>query len=200
MGDALSYVTVLSNSNTICREFLNCIDSNLQNIGMIKKNQWSFFKKRISINCTIQEAYSMWTKPQYLLQWFLRVAEFRDSNNQLRESSDSARKNDNYTFLWHGWSDEVCEKNIVLAANGMDYFSFQFGKAGKVDVVLSLVQGLTIVEVHQYEIPEDEESKFNYYVGCGEGWTFYLANLKSILEAGVDLRNKNMMISGVVNS
>jgi hypothetical protein len=37
-------------------------------------------------------------------------------------------------------------------------------------------------------------------VGCGEGWTFYLTNLKSILEGGVDLRNKEMKLKNVINS
>jgi hypothetical protein len=29
-------------------------------------------------------------------------------------------------------------------------------------------------------------------VQCQLGWTFYLANLKSVIEGGVDLRNKNV--------
>ncbi|HNQ13523.1 MAG TPA: SRPBCC domain-containing protein [Bacteroidia bacterium] len=167
---------------------------------MNPKHNWSFFKKRIAINCTVKEAYDMWTQSGNLLKWFLRVAEFRDKEGKLKSGNESAVKGDQYVFMWHGWPDEVCEKNEILKANGMDFFSFQFGKAGKVDVTLSLVMGLTVVEIHQYEIPTDEESKFNFHVGCSEGWTFYLANLKSLLEGGLDLRNKDMKISGVVNS
>jgi len=37
-------------------------------------------------------------------------------------------------------------------------------------------------------------------VGCGEGWTFYLANLNSYLQGGIDLRNKNEKIQGVISS
>lgn len=29
------------------------------------------------------------------------------------------------------------------------------------------------------------------HIGYKTGWTFYLANLKSILEGGIDLRNRN---------
>lgn len=33
-----------------------------------------------------------------------------------------------------------------------------------------------------------------------EGWTFYLTNLKSILEGGFNLRNKNNKLGDVVNT
>ena len=37
-------------------------------------------------------------------------------------------------------------------------------------------------------------------MGCLEGWTFYLTNLKSVIEGGLDLRNKNLDIKGVINA
>jgi hypothetical protein len=33
-----------------------------------------------------------------------------------------------------------------------------------------------------------------------EGWVFYLANLKSFPEGGIDLRNKNEKLKSVINS
>ena len=56
------------------------------------------------------------------------------------------------------------------------------------------------MELTQEKIPLDEESKVNYHLGCMEGWTFYLANLKSILEGGIDLRNKNVNLTKVINA
>ena len=58
----------------------------------------------------------------------------------------------------------------------------------------------TIVELTQDNIPPDDNPATNLHIGCGEGWTFYLANLKSYLEGGIDLRNKNEKIQGVINS
>jgi len=52
----------------------------------------------------------------------------------------------------------------------------------------------------QENIPEDNNPASNLLVGCVEGWTFYLANLKSYLQGGIDLRNKNVNIQGVINS
>jgi len=52
----------------------------------------------------------------------------------------------------------------------------------------------------QEEIPTDEKSMQSFYVGCKTGWTFYLANMKSILEGGIDLRNKNEKLQQMLNS
>jgi len=46
----------------------------------------------------------------------------------------------------------------------------------------------------------NESEQRYFYIGCGKGWTFYMANLKSILEGGIDLRNKNAAIQNVINA
>jgi len=60
--------------------------------------------------------------------------------------------------------------------------------------------GETMVELTQSDIPLDEDSIHNLYVGCSRGWTFYLTNLKSILEGGIDLRNRNINLVDVINT
>jgi hypothetical protein len=60
-------------------------------------------------------------------------------------------------------------------------------------------KNVQIVVLTQEIIPVDEDSMKNFFVGCGEGWTFYLTNLKSIIEGGIDLRNKDTEIKKVIN-
>jgi hypothetical protein len=60
--------------------------------------------------------------------------------------------------------------------------------------------GETICELIQDRIPSNADLSHHLYVLCGEGWTFYLANLKSILEGGIDLRNKNIELTQLVNA
>jgi hypothetical protein len=59
---------------------------------------------------------------------------------------------------------------------------------------------LTRVELTQENIPEEENPEKNLYLAYSQGWAFYMVNLKSILEGGIDLRNKNDLLSKVVNS
>ena len=85
-------------------------------------------------------------------------------------------------------------------ANGKDQLEFSFGATMKVRIQVKTENGENIVELQQYDIPTDDQSKINFHISCAEGWVFYLANLKSVLEGGIDLRNKNENIKKVVNA
>ncbi len=102
--------------------------------------------------------------------------------------------------MWHGWSDDTVERGTILQANGKDSLQFSFGKAGNVSVIIKKEQEEMVVQLVQDEIPVDEEGQVYYHIGCTKGWLFYLTNLKSILEGGIDLRNKNVELKDVINS
>jgi hypothetical protein len=70
----------------------------------------------------------------------------------------------------------------------------------KVRIQIKTEEDTSIVELLQYDIPVDEKGKVNFHLGCAEGWVFYLANLKSVLEGGIDLRNKNEKFKKMINS
>ncbi len=167
----------------------------------MKNHDWSKFTKRINIRCAAADAYHAWDSPGRLESWFLRSAVFYPGGGSDQRAPDNTIvKGDRYEWMWHGWGDEVKETGEVLEANGHDLFRFSFGKAGIVAVRIATAEEQTIVELTQDHIPVDEKSKAEYHVGCLEGWTFYLANLKSVLEGGLDLRNKNLKIGAVVNA
>lgn len=163
-------------------------------------SKWSSFTKRIPINATIAQVYAAWTSQAALERWFLRKAIFTTSTKETRPADSSIQQGDTYAWYWHGYPDLVTEKREVIAANGKDELQFTFSGNCLVTVTIHNREGETICELCQSRIPEDANPETNLYVGCGEGWTFYLANLKSILEGGVDLRNKNESIHRVINS
>jgi hypothetical protein len=107
---------------------------------------------------------------------------------------------DTFTWRWHGWPDEVEEHGTILDCNGKDFFKFSFGNAGNCAVTIKPEKGITIIELTQTEIPDDDLGRQNWHLGCKTGWTFYLANLKSLYEGGIDLRNKNVELNNVVNA
>ena len=61
-------------------------------------------------------------------------------------------------------------------------------------------QGKRIVELVQEDIPTDEKGKQYYHVGCKTGWSFHLADMKSLFEGGIDLRNKDEQLKDMLNS
>jgi uncharacterized protein YndB with AHSA1/START domain len=161
---------------------------------------WSKFTQRIPVKAGPQKIYDAWATPAGLEKWFLRNAKFRKADGSPRDPNDLIQKDDTYEWNWFGYSDDTSEHGKIIAANGKDFFKFVFGKAGIVSVTIKTEENQTIVELLQEQIPTDEKSKVSFHLGCSTGWTFYLANLKSIYEGGLDLRNKDEKIKRVVNS
>lgn len=152
---------------------------------------WKSFKITANFETPLQSIYDCWAKPEGLEFWFLRRADFTNENGHAIPKNDYLKSGDTYAWLWHGYSDDVCEKGKVLGANGKDHFQFTFTANCIVTISLTEKEGLTICELVQSNIPEEMDPEKNLYVQCSIGWTFYLANLKSMLEGGKDLRNKN---------
>ena len=161
---------------------------------------WQSFLLRIPIKSNFEKIYHAWSTSAGLETWFLRKASFTKNNEVLREKNDAVEVKDSYEWMWYGWPDDVVEKGSILEANGKDQIRFSFGKAGNVTVTIKEEVDQIVVELIQDEIPDNEEGRTYYHIGCMKGWLFYLTNLKSILEGGIDLRNKNEALKNVINS
>lgn len=161
---------------------------------------WSKFELRININAPVETIYQAWSTQQGIESWFLRSAKYVAQNNRVRERNELIQKGDRYTWLWHGYSDDTVEHNDILEVNEPDQLSFVFAGNCIVNVTIGMLDTENIVQLVQANIPTGEEGKVNIHIPCMEGWTFYLANLKSILEGGKDLRNRNINIGKVINS
>lgn len=161
---------------------------------------WSRFVTRININAPIEKLYWCWATRQGMEYWFLRLSEYKKPDGNVRAGSEPVQPGDTYTWRWHGWSDETTEHGSILDCNGKDIFKFSFGKAGDCTVTLKNELGQNIVELVQSDIPITDEGMHYWHLGCKTGWTFYLANLKSLLEGGGDLRNRDEKLQNVINS
>ena len=160
---------------------------------------WSQFVLRINVKVPIDKIYKAWATKDGIESWFLRNADFAYDDNGLRKANEFIQPGDKYTWMWYGYGDDVVEINDILEANGQDALSFVFAGSCMVSVKIYEEANETLVQLTQANIPTDETGKTNIHIGCMEGWTFYLANLKSILEGGLDLRNQNVNIK-VINS
>jgi len=161
---------------------------------------WSKFLLRIPIQATVPTIYHACATQEGIESWFLRSAQFFTYDNSLRKRKEYIQKGDHYTWMWHGYNDDTVEHNDILDANDVDTLSFVFAGHCIVTISIGMLDNETVVQLTQENIPIGEEQKINIHIGCLEGWTFYLANLKSILEGGIDLRNRNIKIGKVINS
>ena len=76
-------------------------------------------------------------------------------------------------------------------ANGTDQIQFSFAGHCKVSVSLQQEKNSVLVTLKQSNIPTDDKNKMNIHVGCSNGWSFWLANLKAFLEHGILLNETN---------
>lgn len=167
---------------------------------------WSRFTASINIQAPIEAVFEAWQTKQGMEGWFLRLCEYRGEAGNLLKNDEHVTAGCKYRWRWHGWADDVEENGKILKVEAPLEFEFTFNSNGATDmkvlVQLSSEDNETIVQLEQYNIPTDDKAKAEWHVGCFNGWTFYLSNLKSYLEGGVDLRNKDprKMKHKVVNS
>lgn len=161
---------------------------------------WSKFQLRITIKAEMAAVYKAWTTQQGLEKWFLRSAIFHNLNEVKRHRTEFVHAGDDYVWMWHGYTDDVKEIGKILTANGTDTIKFSFSGNCLITIQTYLERGEMICQLTQSNIPTDEKSKQELHIGCMMGWNFYLTNLKSVLEGGIDLRNKNDRIMSVINA
>ncbi|TAH44275.1 MAG: SRPBCC domain-containing protein [Bacteroidetes bacterium] len=164
----------------------------------MKNFDWSSFSRKIALKGTVQLIYNAWTKSSELEKWFLKTALFYTNDDHLIGPKDSIAKGMHYKWTWYLY--EGIGEGKITETNGKDLIQFTFAGECLVDVSLVQQAEYVIVKITQKNIPTDDESKKSIRLGCDSGWSFYLLNLKSFYESGVDLRNKNPDLKGMVNN
>ncbi|MBL4715437.1 MAG: hypothetical protein COC01_07910 [Bacteroidetes bacterium] len=164
----------------------------------MKNFNWTTFTKRIAVKAELSDIYDAWSKPSEIEKWFLSNANYFDENTNAIERESNIKKDDTYEWSWYLY--EIVEKGKIIEANGKDFLQFTFAGECLVDIKLSQQNGYVVVELTQKNIPIDDESKEGIRLGCDSGWSFFLMNLKSVYEGGLDLRNKDADLKGMINN
>jgi uncharacterized protein YndB with AHSA1/START domain len=156
------------------------------------------FTKKIAVNASLEKIYDAWAKPNEIERWFLKNADYYDENNNLVDKSIGAKQNNSYNWSWY--LNDSAEVGTITEANGKDFIQFTFAGDCLVEVELKPQKDIIMVELTQKNIKLDDESAQSMRLDCESGWSFYLLNLKSIYEGGLDLRNKDTDLRGMVNN
>lgn len=159
---------------------------------------WSQFTRRITVDRPVEAIYEYWAVPSKIELWFLRSAQYVDPDGKTHDNHLPVSEGCGYSWRWYGYPDEVSEYGKIVEANGLNRFDFTFTQDSLVSISLIEEMGEVVVELTQSRIPDDEDREI--YVDSSYGWTFFLANLKSVLEGGLDLRNRSLDVKNVINS
>ena len=159
---------------------------------------WTTFTRKIAIKANLSDIFNAWTKASEIEKWFLSKATFIDKKEKPIGKDKSIEKG--FAYEWNWYLFENAEKGKITDTNGKDYLQFTFAGECLVDIKLSIQDQYVIVELTQKNIPTDDNSKKGIRLGCDTGWSFFLVNLKSVYEGGLDLRNKDTHLKGMLNN
>lgn len=168
------------------------------NILLMNNFDWTSFTKTIAIKAQLKDIYNAWTKAGELEKWFLKKVIFTDDTGILIDPEVNVTAGCAYSWFWYLYEDSM--PGLIKQANGKDFLQFSFEGDCLVDVNLTEKSGYTIVQLRHYNIPTDDQSKQYIRLGCASGWAFYLVNLKSVYEGGLDLRNKDEHLHAMINN
>ena len=159
---------------------------------------WTHFTQKIAVKAELAELYNAWASAAGIEKWFLEKAVYVDSQKNILPKNSPVQASHIYEWQW--FAQDFVEHGKIVEANGRDLFQFTFAGECLVEISLNQNGEYVIVELTQKNIPTDEVSKKNIRLGCFSGWAFYLVNLKSVFEGGLDLRNKNPEFVAMVNN
>ncbi|WP_057937554.1 SRPBCC family protein [Algoriphagus resistens] len=164
----------------------------------MKNFDWTSFTKRIAVKASLAEIYDAWTKAEELEKWFLKQVDFYSLENTSFDRKANVAKDISYAWYWYLYDEPM--KGRITSVNGRDFIQFTFEGECLVDVNLEELNGYVIVTLRHHNIPLDDNSKQYVRLGCSNGWAFYLTNLKSVFEGGLDLRNKDEALPAMINN
>lgn len=158
----------------------------------IQDHDWTSFKRQIFIKADCETVFKAWTTANDITAWFIAEACYTTAKGRERAPDEQIEPGDHYFWRWH---QDATSQGEILAVEPNTHLRFSFGDNenkpdGKVIVTVSFhaLQGETLVELQQDNMPTSEEAKLYWYTGCNMGWNFFMTNLKAWLEHGADLR------------
>jgi uncharacterized protein YndB with AHSA1/START domain len=156
----------------------------------------SEFHHSILLNIPVEKVYYYAATPEGICKWFLGEAIYKDSNGTRREPAVPAETGD--TFIWKWLAKDLCIEGTILNTVKNEKFVFTFGKSFIITITLSVNDGRTMFTLQQEYTSGAVKNDFAF-INCCVCWTFFLTNLKSAAEHGIDLRETLSHDESLVN-
>lgn len=154
------------------------------------------FTKRIRVKAPPDVVMSYWLLSGLVELWFVPTCRYTGPEG-LRAPNEMAQVGDKYHWEWvEGTVDTAHFREIEFPGR---FVAGWFEDALEIEVTVEPEGEGSLVSLTQTNTQDEESERMAAYYDCGEGWAFYLVNLKSVLEGGIDLREDTPDIKGLVN-
>ena len=153
---------------------------------------WTSFRRQVFIAAPCQTVFRAWTSADQITRWFIAAATYAAADGQIRQADEQIQAGDSYHWRWH---QDYVETGRILRVDPDLTLQFTFGAtydAGAGPIVVTVhchdEGGQTRLELEQANMADLPAVHYGWHMGCNLGWSFFLTNLKALLEHGIDLR------------
>lgn len=153
---------------------------------------WTKFEKQIFIKAPGQDVFNAWAIPDELVKWFIAEANYTMQDASQRHSTECIDPGDHYHWRWH---QDLATSGVICDVVPNEQIRFTFGKQSPDSDVAVMVtvqveelgDGYTKLSLTQENMADSDYGR-HYHLSCNLGWSFFMTNLKGLLEHGIDLR------------
>lgn len=155
------------------------------------------FIHAIILKAPAEEVFDYIATPSGIIKWFIGKAKYYYKDSHIRLGNESAQKGD--SLLWNWLNKDLELKGVVTESIENKVFSFTFSSLFLVSIELSKTDDnktkMTLKQEYQDSATKNDFS----YINCCTCWVFFMTNLKSVIEHGIDLREKDVVDEMMVN-
>ena len=150
---------------------------------------WDKFRLEIFIRCDIEQAFKAWATPSGIRTWFRNDVRVQRDGSPI---SQDAMLRPGDEMMWADFvGQELAPSNILeVRENSLIKQTFDSKKILLTNK-FQRVEKDVLVELTQENMPTDPNGMAAWHLSCFTGWTFRLANLKSVLEHKIDIRESD---------
>ena len=164
---------------------------------MTEKNfNMSSFTHGIYLNSPVEKVFVFAATPSGIVKWFIGKAKYYYKDMNIRLGNEFVKKGD--SFLWTWLNKDLELKGIVTESVENKTFQFTFSPLYIVTLNFYSQNNKTKLTLTQEYQESATRNDFNY-INCCTCWVFFLTNLKSVIENGIDLREKDINDEMLVN-
>jgi uncharacterized protein YndB with AHSA1/START domain len=148
---------------------------------------WTRFQLYVAIDATPDHIFRSWSTSQGMEGFFVEMMAIRDQDGRLLDPDEPVSRGCHYVWRWDSGALVSGEFLDVLPGREL---SFTFGES-KVRIRLQTQQTGTILELCQFDMKDTEQNRMHLYTNCRSAWVYFLTVLKTLLEHGIDGRDKS---------
>lgn len=158
-------------------------------------HDWSQFDIFEWIDASPKEVMRRWQTKPGLESFFIAQVDVAKGDGVARSGAEPFQAGDHYAWRW---IHEYAGEGKILDASATEV-AFTFGSQFEVNVSASADGSGTLLRLHQSGMADTPEDRVHATLNCRSCWIYFLATLKSQLEHGADLRDKDPVTADAVS-